>query len=566
MSFPVKMFFQALVWCVVAMFTSWWSLPLLGRAILALLLGVYMFGVYRSLALLWCGVCFLAGKGYDHLGDWKAVIRGWIDQMLRPPSPDPLMQALRAAHQRLSAERRFRLRRLLPLIVSENKTEEAQVVACPKPLENLLSFSPNYKDWNLIEICAAGCALVGAAVLAIAAVWLAWRILCCFCSLLRRVWVYPYREAFATAKVEYLPESIPERVLPGSTFINMEAPSGQAEVYVDLNGTGLTRMGQCFRVDDYLLTAMHCLSNATAIHIKTKSGTVKVDPGCVKDLTNDIAAIELEEAQMAKLGLKKLKLSDTLIDQRTYANVHGLGKQSGGHVQRSKEHPGEILFGGSTLPGFSGAPYLYGQSMVIGLHLAGGSQNMGISAPYLAWFIRKLNGRRNESSEDWIIDQAVRHMSRVDRTSTPGEYLVEINNKIYDLNEDQYQRIANGRRKLNFRNPETLEEVLPPTDLGSENLRGAPATAGAPGEPSSQRVSVLQLRSTSPQDQESDSTDSPPWDLGGQKLTRVQLKGLLENMSQLLAAPTRNRNNKKSRTPNSAQSKSTSPGQDPPAQ
>lgn len=408
--------------------------------------------------------------------------------------------------------------------------------------------------------------LIGAMTVALVATFLIIKLLKGFFNILCYLWSFPLRSKLKEAQISFLPETIPERVMAGSAFINAEQPPGQAEIFVDMNGTGLSRNGQCFRVDDYLLTAMHVLTGAETVHVKTKHATVKVGLDKILDLTNDVAALKLDQADMAKLGLKKLKLNDTLIDQRTYANVHGLGRQSGGHIWRSKEASGEVLYGGSTLAGFSGAPYMFGPGLVVGMHIAGGTNNIGIAAPYLDWYLKRKTTVKQEDSPDWIIDQAVKHMASIEPTSTPGEYLVEINNRIYDIDEGQRERIAAGKRKLNYRRPESLEQVLPPSELGPENLKGAPASAGAPGEPSKARVVVLKQRSTTQPEQASTSKESETSTTDGHSLTLAQLNDRLDAMYEYLVRITPHQPPKKSGKPKKALSKSTNPGQDPPAQ
>lgn len=159
-----------------------------------------------------------------------------------------------------------------------------------------------------------------------------------------------------------------------------------------------------------------------------------------------------------------------------------------------------IALGGSTIRGFSGAPY-YLNKTIFGMHLGGSVENLGYEGAYLLSVLRpsKTIVRKQESSDDWLIEQAERNL-RFDYERSPydpDEYRVKMNGRYHLVDSEVLDAMLSRSKGRNAKRdlvigleniPIPKEDDLPlaprgALDYSQGNLMRAPAVvAGALGE------------------------------------------------------------------------------------
>lgn len=234
----------------------------------------------------------------------------------------------------------------------------------------------------------------------------------------------------------------PEKMAVGSTFVSGTNPKFQCEVYVAVDGGNFTYAGQAFRVGDNLWTAWHVVSEADEIKL--------VNPKIEKSLTltrkdfnhvdGDVAIAKLGNS-MSLLGLKSGKLAGATIDKgaAAFVEITAGNKRSFGLLTPHKAF-GFAIYSGSTVAGFSGAPYVVNNT-ICGMHLGHQSVNLGYDAAYL----KMLENSMNEATEDYLLDLTKRY-GRKDfeihnSPYNPDEVRVRYNGKYFLMDRDQAHKI-----------------------------------------------------------------------------------------------------------------------------
>nr|UGO57193.1 MAG: hypothetical protein 2 [Riboviria sp.] len=183
-----------------------------------------------------------------------------------------------------------------------------------------------------------------------------------------------------------------ERSVPGSELINQSPPNFQASVLIMADGIK-RKVGEAFRVPEGILTAKHNLIGADRVFLSAggKEVEVKDEP---KELDQDVVLIPY--ANLAALELGMAKLVKVSVRQQVMVN-------NGTHVTWGEVHPatavGYVNYTGSTLPGFSGAPYYIGKR-VVGMHTGAGVLNMGYDGAFLHAILTKSRKESEGFSTD----------------------------------------------------------------------------------------------------------------------------------------------------------------------
>lgn len=196
-------------------------------------------------------------------------------------------------------------------------------------------------------------------------------------------------------------ESVKERAVPGSTPADGEMPKFQFEICCE-DGTPI---GQGFRADvmgcDMLITAAHNLDDLMMIRTARGSVVVKRDDFVVRPLS-DVAFLPMV-GSYGCLALSKAKLSYRESNQA--AMIYAYGKNTIGMVEDMSAF-GLVSYTGTTLNGYSGAPYYFGNA-VFGIHCGSASGcNFGVEASYLDFAFQDDSSLSQSSCDedtwDWI--------------------------------------------------------------------------------------------------------------------------------------------------------------------
>lgn len=217
-----------------------------------------------------------------------------------------------------------------------------------------------------------------------------------------------------------------ESAVPGSPFmVSNTKPTFQASVWVKIDGRWKFS-GEGFRCDKYFVTAAHVLMGKD-IRIVSQAATVEVLLEQFEIMSVDIAVLLLTPQVVSKLSLTSARFGPS-VEQKFMAEVYAGGYKTIGFVEQFDAF-GYVRYSGSTKHGFSGAPYVTGKSLVVGMHLASSGANVGYDGAFIDALIRKLN----ESSEDWLLDQVkagfVKKLRFQQSPVSPDEYMVKVRGK-----------------------------------------------------------------------------------------------------------------------------------------
>lgn len=170
-----------------------------------------------------------------------------------------------------------------------------------------------------------------------------------------------------------------EAAVQGSVLLGPNVPKFQCFIAsVDENGK-VSYVGSGVRIRDVVYTVRHNLvAVADTLHIYSHNGVDNVVAPVADWILSDefdAACIRLHPSALSKLQLTKAVLPKGPLLGSTYACASSNLHSSTGLVKPS-DTCGEVLYLGSTVAGFSGAPYFTGKT-VYGIHVGVSGQNFG---------------------------------------------------------------------------------------------------------------------------------------------------------------------------------------------
>lgn len=287
-------------------------------------------------------------------------------------------------------------------------------------------------------------------------------------------------------------EAVAERMVPGSTFEEKATmPKFQVEVWVRANGDSqFYYRGAGFRIGDKCHTASHVLMDAAVIRIKPCVGDAYVDlkPEHFVDTACDVTWATLTDRAWTKLAVSQAKLACG-VSHGIWLKVSALAKSSFG-LLTDYVAMGMVEYSGSTLKGFSGAPY-HMNKIVYGMHVGSDPKNVGFSASYISMLHRAHNKPvlAPEDSADYLMGQMERHQEDefiYERSPVnPDEYRIRVAGQYHIVDSEVFGQLTRTRRArgmtqrsyecedarteahfLGQRHPQEVEELpLPPADL-----------------------------------------------------------------------------------------------------
>nr|AYP67541.1 hypothetical protein [Blue fish point virus] len=347
----------------------------------------------------------------------------------------------------------------------------------------------------------------------------------------------------------YVPEFVPEKMIPGNNFqLNAQMPKFQVEIYGSVDGTKFYPIGQGFWVEEYIVTAGHVIYDFTTVKLVRGENEVSVPTDHFVLRDGDLAVLPVQPGLTSKLQLSKGKLArqGATKDGGLMAQIVAFGQRSSGFINPYEQF-GYCSYMGSTVKGFSGAPY-YLNNTIFGMHLGGNNTNLGYEGSYIRSLLKPTaqirgSGVSNEDSVDWLIEQADREVDlQYDRNPyEPDEYRVRIRGSYHIVDSETMDRII-GRGSATRRGPIQMDfegmneaEGLPlcPRNAmsfnDSGNLIRAPASAGARGQEQAPAAALPQNQQRSGQMVYQYQTPLAPSDMESQTLTRVQQSAVSRN-------------------------------------
>lgn len=215
---------------------------------------------------------------------------------------------------------------------------------------------------------------------------------------------------------------VAESVKAGSNPTSMSDAGCQIRVYTEGKDKSLLPIGWAIRFKDPKLSRNDD-KNAEQVSYLVGPDHVFAEPGCFvlsKDKTKrfylveegrtylslytDLAAVAFTPAEMSQLGVKIAALAE-VASCGTTAQVRGLdGMGTVGYLSHDPRCWGGLIYGGTTLPGYSGSAYTCG-AKIMGMHSTGGKENRGVDASFIRICLKSATSNLKEDSESWLHDQ-----------------------------------------------------------------------------------------------------------------------------------------------------------------
>ncbi|QFS19925.1 ORF1 [Varroa destructor virus 5] len=194
------------------------------------------------------------------------------------------------------------------------------------------------------------------------------------------------------------------------------------------------RAGNGFRISKTIVVPTHVIDTSSfgakcvrlAVPEGARLGKMVVVEAPIKDILtigDDISLISIPEAELNRLGVtaarvKTLDTKQTSVMAMIYSYAP-LFKASVGKISQFDGLAQQIEFSGSTIQGFSGAPYVAGKNDVYGMHTSGGAVNFGIAASYLQLLV--LGTESNDTitkSQDNPLSRLIRRFMELENGSS----------------------------------------------------------------------------------------------------------------------------------------------------
>lgn len=277
------------------------------------------------------------------------------------------------------------------------------------------------------------------------------------------IWAKP-KKVYVLPKEEVSDVPVLEKFVEGSHYRTARMPPFQARVYVQLDEDGeFLFSGNGFQTDAGFVTAFHVILDALKVKIMSPgyNTVVSVEEFKQVERLGDVALLNRRI-----LGLKTAKLSHEVIgsegNKSVMVMIHNGEICSLGNL-REYEDFGQVWYHGSTSPGFSGAPYYFG-NVVYGMHLAAGAVNFGYESAYLNLMIR------SESSEDYFLDKIRDGRAHKWKISPgdPDEILVKMNGRMVIVDRYAYHQALAERDE---HEDDAFNPYDPEENVGSRHRR-----------------------------------------------------------------------------------------------
>lgn len=268
----------------------------------------------------------------------------------------------------------------------------------------------------------------------------------------------------------------PQSYNPDSAYIYGAPPKWQFDIISDDLG-GSTLLGHGWRYEDWLVTCKHVvqaaqekISSARKVYIRhvsidragTKRTYVKDVASCEwSERAADVAFTVYNQAEFPNMPTATVKS----VTQPIIAKISTSFPQDNtsiGTLQNFKF--GVLQYDGSTRGGFSGATYVV-EGKVVGMHLAGGINNLAYASTYIANL-----ARRQEDSADEVLQRMMSTEDDVEYDEvSPDEVQVHYRGQYFMYDRSDFFRELHSRKNRAYRLAER-PVFLPEPESGRERF------------------------------------------------------------------------------------------------
>lgn len=208
-----------------------------------------------------------------------------------------------------------------------------------------------------------------------------------------------------TVPNEKMQRYVGESLRAGSMELKTNRPKCQILVGNIENGNFVI-YGSAVRIWNSVVVPTHVVDSADLdgkLWMKGAQGCLSLTTADFYRLDTDISGIDLTDNQLSQIGAPQANLYETISDKGEFVSVAGVqGMGTVGNLRHDSTAFGKVCYLSTTMPGYSGAPYMKGDR-VAGIHGWGGATNGGYSASYIKARLDGHHKRRLESSEDFLM-------------------------------------------------------------------------------------------------------------------------------------------------------------------
>lgn len=154
---------------------------------------------------------------------------------------------------------------------------------------------------------------------------------------------------------------------------------------------------------------------------------------------HDLAYLPITPQMVSVLGVKTAKVPMNLARELPQiVSITGVGYTTSGCLSFNPTVFGGLLYEGSTIPGFSGAPYSNNRT-IYGLHMGSGTVGIGMDISYVKIMIMKKAGLVKEASEDAIMHEIMEEFKTKKTTFRARGSVVQYKGKYYDMDLAEFE-------------------------------------------------------------------------------------------------------------------------------
>lgn len=261
--------------------------------------------------------------------------------------------------------------------------------------------------------------------------------------------------------------------------------------------------GSAVRIWDAVVMPAHVLSAAKDdegdVWLKGSQGCMRFNVKGFVDIETDLVAKILALEDFSRIGMAQVNLYECIPATGEFVSICGVrGEGTVGKLMHDQTAFGKVTYSGTTMPGYSGAPYMKG-SAVVGIHCWGGKVNGGYSASFVKVLIQRMMKQSCESSEDWLMDKFnKKSVRKADIRFEPGndEAWIRYNGQYHIVSGDVFRK-AKGFDYLGYDDGDSMrveESLLHSGESKSLESPGASGDVSQPGE-----VDLYQIKSLTKQ-------------------------------------------------------------------
>lgn len=260
---------------------------------------------------------------------------------------------------------------------------------------------------------------------------------------------------------------ISESIRTDSSENDAIAPKVQVKVGSIKDGVFVV-YGSAVRICDAVVVPAHVITSASDadgnVWFKGSQGSLKIHVDGFNCIETDLYARSLGPEEFSRIGMPQVKLAECLPPTGEFISIVGVqSKGTVGKLVHDNSVFGKVVYSGTTMPGYSGAPYMKGNA-VVGIHCWGGKVNGGYSASYVKVLIQRMLKQVCEASEDWLADKFARNsIKKTDIRFEPGndEAWIRYNGQYHIVSGDVFRK-ARGFDYLGYDDSDSMrvEEAL----------------------------------------------------------------------------------------------------------